>query len=428
MLSPNDPRRTNKRGLKSTRRRLRYAFSRVMSRIWPRTIYDKMLREVFISSDHAFQPGPQFEEIDPTIGEGKTPAAKVIAFYLPQFHEFEENNRNWGAGFTEWTNIARNIPRYQGQIAPRTPRDLGYYNLMHGDIQKRQAKMARDAGVHGFCYYYYRFDEEPFMDGPIKRMLADPSVDFPFCVMWCNETWTRAWIGKDRSIIAEQQYSASVMEALVDDLAILFNDPRYIRIQGRPLFTIYRPNFLPDADAKIAQLRKMFQEHHGLDVLFTMAQTDHAVDPRPYGLDGAIEFTANKFNKHLSKVMDPARFYDTSYSSKVYDFDELIELSLAEHHNDYPLVRSVMPHWDKNPRQPGRGHVIHGSTPQKFENWTSELINRSEESLFFGERLLFVNAWNEWAESAYLEPDTHFGGAYLNSVARAVFRNPLTQR
>lgn len=260
------------------------------------------------------------------------------------------------------------------------------------------------------------------MDAPLERMLADKEVDFPFCLMWCNETWTRSWIGKARSIIAQQEYSEELSLILVDDLARFFSDPRYIRVQNRPLFTIYRPSFMPKPVEQIAHIKSLFLDRHGIDVLITMAQTDAAVDPRPFGLEGAIEFSANKFNKRLTKFLNPREIFDAGYKSKVCDYNQLVELSLGETQSDYPLIRSVMPHWDKNPRRPGRGHVIHGSTPRKFEEWTRALVDRSNENLFFGESMLFVNAWNEWAESAYLEPDTHFGGAYLNSLARAVFR------
>lgn len=405
-----------------TLKALKSRISRDLSRLWQRKDSHRMLKEVYSAADRSFQPGKDFEEVDPSIGHGKSPNAKIIAFYLPQFHEFEENNRNWGVGFTEWTNLSRNIPRYHGHIAPRVPRDLGFYDLTQGDIQHRQVDMARNAGIHGFCYYYYRFDDKPFMDAPIERMLADKSIDFPFCLMWCNETWTRSWIGQERSVIAEQKYSEELTLDLVDDLARFFRDPRYIRIAGRPLFTIYRPSFMPEPSKQIARMRTLFRERHDIEVLMTMAQTDAAIDPRPYRLDGAIEFTANKYNKRLTRVLSRDRIFDVNYHSKIFDYDELIEQSLAEADPDYSVVRSVLPHWDKNPRRPGRCHVIHGSTPKKFEDWTSKLIEKSEIIPFHGERMLFVNAWNEWAESAYLEPDTHFGGAYLNSLARSIFK------
>ncbi|MFA3915383.1 glycoside hydrolase family 99-like domain-containing protein [Ruegeria hyattellae] len=423
MPSASDKPSRNRVTLRTATRPFRHAIRRALARLWPGSKSKLILQEVYASADRSFQPGHDFEEVDPSIGDGKTPNTKVIAFYLPQFHEFEENNKNWGAGFTEWTNLSRNIPRYRGHIAPRIPRDLGFYDLTQGDIQKRQVRMARNAGIYGFCYYYYRFDGQPFMDAPIERMLADKDVDFPFSLMWCNETWTRAWIGKERSIIAEQKYSDDLTSELVDDLARFFRDPRYIRIQDRPLFTIYRPSFMPEASEQILRIRTLLRERYDIDVLLTMAETDAAVDPRPYGLDGAIEFTANKYNKQLTKALNPKQIFDANCVSAIFDYDELIKLSLAEPDPDYPVVRSVMPHWDKNPRQPGRGHVIHGSTPKKFEEWTAKLAAKSETNPFFGERMLFVNAWNEWAESAYLEPDTHFGGAYLNSVARAVFRS-----
>ena len=379
-------------------------------------------QSIYRITDENQHPGPYFEELDASIGYGKSPASKVIAFYLPQFYEFEENNKNWGNGFTEWTNLSRNIPRFRGHIAPRIPRDLGFYNLTQGDIQRRQVKIARDAGIYGFCYYYYRFDGRPFMQAPLDRMLGDPEVNFPFCLMWCNETWTKAWIDRERSIIAEQKYSDELDRDLASELSRYFSDPRYIRIDGRPLFIIYRPSFMLEAPERIEKLRTLLRERHGFDVLLTMAQTDAGIDPEPYGLDGAIEFTANKFNAKLKHSLKRSDYFDLYCADRVFDYDQLIDLSVSEPVPTYPLARAVMPHWDKNPRRPGRAHVIHGSTPIKFENWTKQMVEYSLKNPFFGDNIVFVNAWNEWAEGAYLEPDVYYGGAYLNSIARAVFR------
>jgi hypothetical protein len=377
---------------------------------------------IFRQSEYSYQPGPFFEERAPAIGLGKIPRAKVIAFFLPQFHEFEENNRNWGKGFTEWTNLPRQLPRFRDHIAPRVPRDLGFYDLLTPGVQEQQARIAKEAGIYGFCYYYYRFNGQGFMDAPLERMLKTPAVDIPFCVMWCNETWTRTWEGRDRAIIAEQKYSEVLDVDLVDDLARLFQDPRYIRVNDRPLWTIYRPSFMPDAAARVGRMRELFASRHGIDPIITMAQTDEGVEPEPFALDGAIEFVANKFKGRVRNALKSATLFDGSSSKSVRDYEHLIELSLAEPVPDYPVARSVMPAWDNNPRRPGRGSVMHGSTPPKFQNWTERMIDYAVAHPFHGEALLFVNAWNEWAESAYLEPDTHFGGAYLNSVARAVFQ------
>ena len=401
--------------------KLRYLLMQVWAAILQRIAFSYTPQDVYKAADESFQPGPFFEEIDPLIGNGKKPLAKIIAFYLPQYHEFAENNTNWGAGFTEWTNLSRNLPRFRGQIAPRVPRDLGFYDLTTGDIQRRQAEMARNAGIYGFCYYYYRFEGKPFMDAPLERMLKDKDVDLPFCLMWCNETWARGWVDQPRSVIAEQKYSEALAIDLVDDVARFMRDPRYIRFLGRPIFTVYRPSFMPNPAEQIARIRELFQQRHGIDALITLAETDAATDPRPYGMDGAVEFVANKFRTRQRRILRPSEFYYLDHDFRVYDYDELVQLSLSELAPDYPVARSVMTHWDKGPRRPGRGHVVHGSTPRKFEEWTSAIVARSQRNPFFGEPVVFVNAWNEWAESAYLEPDTHYGAAYLNSLARAVF-------
>lgn len=380
----------------------------------------KRLQDVYAQAETSFHPAADFEEIDAGIGRSLQPKAKVIAFYLPQFHEFHENNVSWGKGFTEWTNLPRALPRFPGHIAPRVPRDLGFYNLMEGDIQVRQAEMAKSAGVYGFCYYYYRFEAKGFMDGPIERMLKDARVKIPFCLMWCNETWTRAWIGQERSVIAEQKYSEALDVDLVDDSSRIFNDERYIKFNGRPLFIIYRPSYIPDFFIRIERIRALYEKRHGVSPILALAETDAAADLTMFKPEAAIEFTANKYNGRLGQTIDWSNIYTAS--GGIYSYDELVKLSLSERIPPYPVARSVMPDWDKNPRRPGRGHVIHGSTPAKFEAWTRGIIDASAQNRFFGEKVLFVNAWNEWAESAYLEPDTHRGGAYLNSLARAIFK------
>lgn len=381
----------------------------------------KRLADVYLQANASFEKAVDFEEVDPNIGDGLNPRAKVIAFYLPQFHEVHENNKNWGAGFTEWTNLSRNIPRFPGHIAPRTPRDLGFYNLLHGDIQIRQAEMAKNAGLFGFCYYYYRFDSKGFMDAPLKRMLNDPRVDFPFCLMWCNESWTRAWVGKERTTIAEQKYSNDLDVAFADETAKIFADPRYIRFENRPLLVVYRPTFIPNSLAWFSGMKRLYQDRHAVDPIIALAETDACDNLSAFQPEAAVEFVANKYTRRLRLERDWSDLY-AGRGAPVSSYDHLVELSLADPSRPYPIARSILTDWDKNPRRPGRGRVIHGSSPAKFERWANAIIDSAQKNLFFGESVVFVSAWNEWAESAYLEPDTHRGGAFLNSLGRAVFR------
>lgn len=373
---------------------------------------------------HATAPGPEFEEFDPAIGRGRRPQAKVLAYYLTQFHPVPVNDRNWGKGFTEWRNIPRGLPRFEGHIQPRIPRDLGYYDLVESDVMRRQIEMARAAGLFGFCFYYYWFDGERVLETPIERMLADPSLDFPFCLMWANENWTRTWDGHERDVLMAQSYRPEDDAAFLADLVRHFRDPRYIRLGDRPLVFIYRPGQIPDAPATIARWREMLRRDHGEDPLILMAQGFHDLDPRAHGLDGAIEFPPHKLCQDMPNIAGRLPLFDADYKGHVVDYDAMVARALEEPAPDFPLIRTLVPSWDNEARRPGRGMVIQGSTPAKFEHWLRQSIAHARKHPLAGESLVCINAWNEWAEGAYLEPDVHFGGAYLNAVARAVHGLP----
>ena len=223
---------------------------------------------------HAFAvaPGPYFEDFDPGIAIGRRKRAKVLSYYLPQFHSVDVNDESWGKGFTEWRNLPRALPRFKGHIQPRVPRDLGCYDLSEGDIMRRQIEMAKAAGLHGFCFYHYWFDGKRVLEKPMERLLADSSLDFPFCLMWANENWTRTWDGSDKEIILAQNYREDDDTAFVDDLARHMRDPRYIRVGDRPLFFIYRPGQIPEPSVTILRWRKLMQSRHDLNPLIMMAQ------------------------------------------------------------------------------------------------------------------------------------------------------------
>jgi hypothetical protein len=365
------------------------------------------------------QPAPEFEEFDPQIAANATPRAKVLAFYLPQFHAFPENDEWWGKGFTEWTNIARGQPRFVGHYQPRVPRDLGFYDLEKPETLARQVDLARAAGIHGFSFYYYRFDGKRLLERPVERFLADPAIDFPFCLMWANETWTRRWDGADKEVLIAQTYDPSQDAGLVDDLQRHFADPRYIRVQGRPLLLLYRADAIPDAANRIEQWRELFRSRHGEEPLIFMAQTFGNDDPRPFGFDGAFEFPPHTAYKRPA-INAELTLLDPAFRAGTVAYDDFVAHALAEPPTEYPLIRTATPSWDNDARLQGTGIVLHGSTPAAYEGWLRALVEAAAREPVFGEPLVFVNAWNEWAEAAYLEPDLHYGAAYLNATARAL--------
>ena len=379
---------------------------------------------VFAAQHFATNPGPLFERADPTLGLGRTPRAKVLAYYLPQFHAVPENEKFWGEGFTEWRNVAKGSPRFKGHVQPRIPRDLGFYDLAEGDAMRRQIEMARAAGLHGFCFYYYWFDGKRVLDRPVERLLADASLDMPFTLMWANDNWTRTWDGHDSEILLQQSYRPEDDAALIDDFARHFFDPRYIRLGERPLLFIYRPGHVPDAPATFARWRQLFATRHGIEPLIYMAQGFGDLDPRAYGLDGAIEFPPHKLCQGQPTINHTLEIFDAGFTGRVLDYDAMVEQARAEPEPVFPLIRTTTPMWDNEARRPGRGMTIFNSTPAKFEAWMAQSIDFARRHPTHGEAIVCVNAWNEWAEGATLEPDVHYGAAYLNALARAVFNVP----
>jgi hypothetical protein len=365
------------------------------------------------------KPGPDFEELRP-LSDTAPRRAKLLAYYLPQFHTFPENDEWWGKGFTEWTNLSRGLPRFAGHYQPRAPRDLGFYTLDNSQILRRQAEMARSSGVHGFIFYHYWFNGKRLMERPVECLLADTSIDLPFCLMWANENWTRRWDGAESEILISQNYEDDDDENLVEDFARYFQDARYIRLQGRPLLMVYRARLIPNTKKTIARWRALFRDKFGEDPIFVMAQSFTDIDPLEFGMDGAIEFPPHKLTQELRPINMELDLLDPEFIGKVYKYEDVVRVSTEEPAPAFPLIKTAVPSWDNDARRQGNGLVLTGSTPAKFEAWLSQLIASAEEVPFFGETLVCVNAWNEWCEGAYLEPDLHFGAAYLNAAGRAV--------
>ncbi|WP_244547048.1 glycoside hydrolase family 99-like domain-containing protein [Bradyrhizobium sp. Gha] len=364
------------------------------------------------------KPSPLFEELRP-LPAGTKPRAKVLAYYLTQFHAFPENDKWWGTGFTEWTNITRGVPRFKDHYQPRVPRDLGFYSLLDIEVMRQQVKLALAAGIHGFVYYYYWFNGKRLMERPLEQFLKARDIKMPFCLMWANENWTRRWDGMESEVLISQDYLGEDDERLLADFCRHFKDPRYIRVQGRPLLMIYRPRLIPDTAKVIARWRAIFAKKFREDPIIIMSQSFDDFDPTVMGLDGAIEFPPHKITKYTPLVTSEAKILDDTFSGQIYSYDHVVKYSLDESRPNFPLIKTAVPSWDNDARRQGTGLVIQGSTPQKYEAWLSALVEGAQRHTFFGESFVCVNAWNEWCEGAYLEPDLHFGSAYLNATARA---------
>ena len=367
------------------------------------------------------QKGSHYEEPDYLDAPDIQTKVKALAYYLPQFHPFKENDEWWGQGFTEWSNVTRGQPRFEGHYQPHLPKHLGFYDLRVKEAMLEQVRFAKAAGIHGFCFYHYWFNGKRLMEKPVNMLLENKDIDIPFCIMWANENWTRTWDGLENDILIAQDYLKEDDIPFIQDLGRHFGDHRYIRVDGRPLFFIYRPAIIPDAKNTIAKWRKLCKELINEEPLFYMAQAFGSEDPSEFGMDGAIEFPPHKIAAGLEDCSRSLYVFDENFTGHYPSYDELINSSLKESVHEYPLIRGVTPSWDNEARKPGRGMGFVGSTPKKYENWLSTIVKYAEKNpIAENESFVVINAWNEWAEGAHIEPDLYWGAAYLNATYRAI--------
>ena len=369
------------------------------------------------------KPGPYYQELHfDSVPEYRSAKAKVLAYYLPQFYPFPENDDWWGKGFTEWRNVTRGLPRFLGHYQPHLPSDLGFYDLRVKEVIEQQVAYAKSAGIYGFCYYYYWFNGKRLLDKPLDLLLESKDIEMPFCLIWANENWTRTWDGFDTDVLIAQDYDNQSDEAFVKELERYIKDDRYIRISGRPLFFIYRPGTIPGFKQKLVSWRKLFNDLLGESPLIYMAQGFDDYDPGDYGLDGAIEFPPHKVAVDLENKVSSLPGLAAHFKGHYPSYDDVVERSKEDDDPGYDLIKGVFPMWDNEARLPNRGMGFIGSTPDKYEQWCQQAIEYACHHPIQGsEHFVVVNAWNEWAEGAHLEPDVYHGAAYLNATFRAVF-------
>ncbi|MCI5073594.1 glycoside hydrolase family 99-like domain-containing protein [Oricola sp.] len=345
--------------------------------------------------------------------------AKVIAFYLPQFHPIPENDEWWGEGFTEWTNVRSAEPTFEGHEQPKVPGELGYYDLRDTEVQRRQIELAQLYGIEGFCFYFYWFGGKRLLEKPLENWLADTSLDLPFCLCWANENWTRRWDGLDREILIAQDHSDEDDLAFIREVAPYLKDPRYIRIDGKPLLLVYRPSELPSVKDTARRWREWCRENGVGEIFLAYTQSFERQHPAEYGFDAAIEFPPN--NSSPPDVTKDVTPLDGDFKTVVYDWNIFPMRSERYVDRDYPLFRSVCPGWDNTARRKHGGTAFVNNTPDAYRHWLENAINDTVgHSNDPSDRLVFVNAWNEWAEGAYLEPDARHGYAYLQATREAL--------
>jgi lipopolysaccharide biosynthesis protein len=354
---------------------------------------------------------------------------RTVAFHLPQFHPTPENDEWWGPGFTDWINVARAEPRFRGHLQPHEPGELGWYDLRVPEVRAAQAELASAHGIAAFCYYHYWFGGRRLLQRPVDEILRLGEPDFPFLLCWANEPWTRAWDGKTSAVLQPQTYSAADDVAHLQSLAEAFADPRYLRIDGRPVFLVYRAFQLPDPRATTDRWRAEAARLGVGELYLCSMQTGRGErhPPATLGFDAAVQFApfyglppltpveraSRAAERRIGVTTRPARY-------RVVDYDALVAEHLAAEPVGYTRYPCVSPGFDNSSRRPERGAtIVTGSTPERYGRWLRAAIDGFEPPSP-EENLVFVNAWNEWAEGNHLEPDRHWGRAYLHAHAQAI--------
>ena len=364
------------------------------------------------------------------------PRARVLAYYLPQYHPIPENDEWWGKGFTEWTNVGKAKPLFPGHYQPRVPADLGYYDLRVPETREAQAQLAREYGVEGFVYWHYWFGNgKRLLERPFNEVLASGKPDFPFALAWANESWQGFWFGADgsRNMLIEQTYPGD--EDYVNHFYTVlpaFKDKRYITCEGKPIFIVYKPQQMPDMNHFISLWQELAKEN-GLTGIYFIAHQHYFITPETVnealrnrmseGFD-AIN-VVNVWTKEIkrypfwNKVVRKL-FYKNEKFRLVPDLrpylPDLFRCPMDDVDNVFP---SVAPGWDHTPRTGKKGICLYGSTPEKFGEAVCQIVNDISNKPY-DKRFLFVKSWNEWAEGNYLEPDLRWGHAYGEALRKAV--------
>jgi lipopolysaccharide biosynthesis protein/ubiquinone/menaquinone biosynthesis C-methylase UbiE len=427
-------------------------FSNVLKRLrgktpktWPDTfdpeiyIQDAMLPSSTITTARAFSGG-NYDSNIPVVeysgiredfvaheqNERLETIPKAIAFYLPQFHPFAENDVWWGKGFTEWTNVGRAKPHFPDHYQPHCPIHLGYYDLRITEVMEEQAALAQAYGISGFAYYFYWFAGKVLMQQPLQQMLANKKVDIPFCMIWANENWTRRWDGQENDVLISQKHSLKDSADLLAYLRPFLEDPRYIKINGKPLFVIYRSDIIPDMKKTLSAWRIQARSFGFSDLYIVCAQTFGQSDPRKFGFDAAMQFPPHGIKSDT--VATEIDRLDPAFAGSIYNYDEVATNAVQQKNENYKVLPTSMLSWDNTARKKKLSTVFANFTVGRYAQWLSSNLERvaKDVRLSGDEKIVFVNAWNEWAEGTHLEPDQKHGFGYL-AATRAVMVNYTRQ-
>ncbi len=363
---------------------------------------------------------------------------KIFAFYLPQYHPISENNEWWGEGFTEWTNVSVARPRFDGHHQPQIPADLGFYDLRLAETRAAQARLAKEYGVSGFCYYHYWFNGKMLLERPFNEVLASGEPDFPFCLCWANENWTRAWDGMDRQVLMKQDYTEDDAAEHIAWFLEAFKDERYIKIDSRPLLLIYRLDNIPEVTSMVESWREAVRSA-GYPDLYLCAVKNGFVqlddeEILQQGFDAIVDFQPDRRDFpspkgvkariiNLARKVLPSELYQriklAVTANNIVNYRAMAEGIMGKvWPSQYRKFPCVFPSWDNTARRKS-ATIIQNDDATLYGKWLAKSIE-NVQSYPESEQIVFINAWNEWAEGCHLEPDQRNGHAFLNATKNAI--------
>ena len=377
-------------------------------------------------SDFSNNINPSFvaeEDYEPVqFGENDV---KPIAYYLPQFHRIPQNDLWWEKGFTEWTNVTKTYPLFEGHDQPHLPIDMGFYDLDNPEVHMRQIELAKKYGIYGFCYYYYHFEETKLLEKPINRHLNNKEFDFPFCIFWDNSNWTKRWTG-DRSVtLLKTGDSDAYYLSVIRDIKEFLEDPRYIRVDGKPIIILFRRDALKEPNRFSKIWRDYCRENNVGEIILLHARDDYISGMYDKSFDGTAGFLPLLFN-FKDNLSHKLRSYEKGFRAKAIKYDDYFaESSRCNGDDNCFIYDNVFLRWDNSPRYRNREHttLFHGSTPELYSKWLRRVIKVAKSFQKSKDKYIFINAWNEWAEGTHLEPDRKYGYAYLKATREVVMRS-----
>ncbi len=360
-----------------------------------------------------------FVDITKTPFERKKNDTKIFAYYLTQFHSIEENDAAYGKGFTEWTNVASASPMFVGHFQPKIPYDLGFYNLLTKGVMERQAQLAKLYGIYGFCFYYYWFSGKKVLEKPLEHFLKN-KIDIHFHFCWANENWSKLWDGGDKEIILKQNFSSNDAKRFFEDILPFIKDERYEKIDNKPILMIYRPTqFNKDEFLKFLDILNDLAKKEGFNGFYFMASNAYEFDePKSWGFEGLIEFPPHKIGLYcdcyaVGSISKQAKF-------TMVDIKPYLQNKYHLKKENYKVFKTCFPSWDNLPRKAYSNGYCFNMTEEDFALWLREIIEWTKQNNSQNEQYVYINAWNEWAEGAMLEPTTRYGYKYLDIVKKTL--------